>query len=488
MRRAGFALVLLVCVAFALKALLLLDATSLWKDELYTAVKSFQPSLQDVFAYLRDDTHPPVYYGLVWCWGQLLPQTSASLRLLSWMAYAAGGLLMVLQAGALAAERDHRRAMALAALLAFCTPFPVRFSIEAKGYSLVVLWIAWMVWERTSFLDLKPQPKQRAWRLWLAGTLAGLTHFFGLGMVLALAGWDAIRGRWHLSGVVGLSCLPGAIWVLWARRHLMKPSTNDWIPPPDWGLLLDTLERCLGDSGPLLLVILGAVVLSLQIGFGRKTDRRFAEIFALADRSAVAAGALFAVLVVAMSWIRPLAFSRYFIVLVPLVVPWLAVLAAGWKLQSQGSLLALGCLTLLMVHFWTASFVGLVPTAKGERREKDDFRSLSLEFSEAGQRLAYGSQAKLLNQSDQLLLASGRLTQTGASWMDGKRLLRRDAPRLHRRQPLFLASTGAKSRRQEMLSHLRQGVEGQGWRCLPVDTASKGTEALVCSAITAVEE
>ena len=36
--------VVLVCAAFALRSLGLIDATSLWADELYSVGKSFQPS------------------------------------------------------------------------------------------------------------------------------------------------------------------------------------------------------------------------------------------------------------------------------------------------------------------------------------------------------------------------------------------------------------------------------------------------------------
>ena len=35
----------LICGAFALRTLFLIDATSLWSDELYSVGKSFQPSL-----------------------------------------------------------------------------------------------------------------------------------------------------------------------------------------------------------------------------------------------------------------------------------------------------------------------------------------------------------------------------------------------------------------------------------------------------------
>ena len=59
----------LVCLAFALKALLLIDATSLWSDELYSVGKSFQPDFAALLALLRQDTHPPLYYSLLWLWG-----------------------------------------------------------------------------------------------------------------------------------------------------------------------------------------------------------------------------------------------------------------------------------------------------------------------------------------------------------------------------------------------------------------------------------
>ncbi len=51
-------LVSLLCGAFAIKAILLVDATSLWCDELYSVGKSFQPSFIRLLEMLRNDTHP----------------------------------------------------------------------------------------------------------------------------------------------------------------------------------------------------------------------------------------------------------------------------------------------------------------------------------------------------------------------------------------------------------------------------------------------
>ena len=42
-------IMLLVCSLFAIKALVLIDATGLWSDELYSVGKSFQPSLTTTF-------------------------------------------------------------------------------------------------------------------------------------------------------------------------------------------------------------------------------------------------------------------------------------------------------------------------------------------------------------------------------------------------------------------------------------------------------
>ena len=67
----------LVAAAFALRTLVLIDATALWSDELYSVGKSFQPSPLELLGMLRQDTHPPMYYGLLWVWGQLVGPLAA---------------------------------------------------------------------------------------------------------------------------------------------------------------------------------------------------------------------------------------------------------------------------------------------------------------------------------------------------------------------------------------------------------------------------
>ena len=146
MKRSWLVLVAVLCLAFGLRALLLIDATALWSDELYSVGKSFQPSFSLLLEMLREDTHPPAYYGLLWIWGHLVGQSPVTLRLLSWLAYVAGGLVMIHQAIALGEMGTRTRVAATAALLAFCSPYPIRFAIEGKSYAVLLLLVALAWW------------------------------------------------------------------------------------------------------------------------------------------------------------------------------------------------------------------------------------------------------------------------------------------------------------------------------------------------------
>ena len=148
MRRIWLFLVMVLCLAFAVRTLLLIDATALWSDELYSVGKSFQSSFTSMLAMLREDTHPPAYYALLWLWGHLVGQSPIGLRSLSWLAYLAGGMVMVRQAMALGPVDARVKVGTVAALLAFCSPYPIRFAIEGKSYSLWVLPVAlaWIVY------------------------------------------------------------------------------------------------------------------------------------------------------------------------------------------------------------------------------------------------------------------------------------------------------------------------------------------------------
>ena len=63
---------MVLCLAIALRTLLLIDATALRSDELYSVGKRLQSSFMSRLAMLREDNHPPFYYSLLWLWGMWL--------------------------------------------------------------------------------------------------------------------------------------------------------------------------------------------------------------------------------------------------------------------------------------------------------------------------------------------------------------------------------------------------------------------------------
>ena len=95
-----------------------------------------------MIAWLRQDTHPPLYYTLLMFWGGVVGKSSVSLRLFSWLAYVLAGVLVTWQSGVLAPRDVRGKAMSCSALLVFCSPYSVRFAIEGKSYAFLVLLIA----------------------------------------------------------------------------------------------------------------------------------------------------------------------------------------------------------------------------------------------------------------------------------------------------------------------------------------------------------
>lgn len=452
-------LVLLCCAAFALRVLWLVDATGLWSDELYTVGKSFQPSFAALLAMLRQDTHPPLYYTLVWLWGHWMPQTAVSLRVLSWFFYVAGGWMIALQARALSTARP-RRAMGLAALMAFCSPFPLRFAIEGKGYALLVLCVAVAWWFRR---------RQQRWAYGGLVALAALTHYYGLFLFAAAVVWDVWRGRkgMALSAAVGL--IPTLVWMGFAAAYLLRSGTGAWIGPPDFALLEDTLARTLG-LWPLpklaVLLLSGWALMrwcvSPSSSAGSDAPAKTLP-WSVADRSGLLPSLAMVLGVVLISYWKPLAFSRYFVVLLPALIPWLAVRGAALSLTRFGQSIAASVLALLVLSWWWHAFAELDHGSRGLGvREGNQFQWISQSLSAEPYR--FSRRERLLNLSDRTEMAAGRMTPPPAAWGDATAL-----DRLLKQPPqppvLWLADSGRAVDGMRRLKPLLRRVKNAGYRC-----------------------
>ena len=92
-----------------------------------------------------------------------------------------------------------------------------------------------------------------------------------------------------------------------------------------------------------------------------------------------------------------MAFSRYFVVLLPAVLAVLPVQFGALNLNRLGCGCAVGVLGLLLASWWGPGFPELDPALKGVH-EQGQFRLISQRTGGLGER--YGPRARLLNLSD----------------------------------------------------------------------------------------
>ena len=465
MKRSWFVLVVALCLAFGLRALLLIDATALWSDELYSVGKSFQPSFSSLLAMLREDTHPPAYYSLLWLWGHWVGQSPVSLRLLSWLAYLVGGLVMVRQAMALGQVGTRTRVAAAAALLSFCSPYPIRFAIEGKSYALLVLLVALAWWWRRS---------SRPIAYGVVAGLAGSTHFYGLFLVLAAAVWDGWQRRWNVAAAALVGCLPALAWMAYAADYLFSSRAGSWIGVPDYALFEETLARGLGlwPLPKLALILLVLVALRRWGGLRRMPW----PAWKLLDRSGLIPSLLMVLGVVVVSFVKPMAFSRYFVVLLPAVVPVLAVQIGGMELNRFGRGCSLVVLLLLMASWWGPGFSEL-DAGVGGVREQDQFRLISQRTSGFEER--YSPRERLFNLSDRMEAAMGRIPSPSTPWR-GKEDLKQRLQEPDPPKQLWLASSGPPLAMARKLESMQSRVEQAGFRCEPQATELSHARLLRC--------
>ncbi len=476
-------LVSFVCAAFALKALFLIDATSLWIDELSSAGKSFQSDYSGLIAWLRQDTHPPLYYTLLMFWGEVAGKTSVSLRLFSWLAYVLAGVLVTWQSGLLAPRDVRGKAMSCSALLVFCSPYPVRFAIEGKSYAFLVLLIA-LGW----FLRSRCIRQQHCFVSFLGYgfvvAAASLTHFYGLFMFFAAGIWDVWRRSWRLGSVVLIALVPSFAWVIYASFYLFGSSAGDWIGHPDFALFEDTLARAIGPWPLPKLVLLILMLLGLRRWGLQNVARDFKNQclnhFALMDVCGMTASALMVVGLVAISFVKPMAFSRYFVVLLPAVIPWLAVTGAQLPLNRRAGKVVVLLSAIVLVFWWQQSFLGITPVLGGSR-ESDNFRAVSL--LTAGHQERYSPRPRLLQFSDQVQLASGRLAVQTAPW-GGPYDLNRRLQQLPLPREVWLATSGPEQMLLEGLLPLESEAAQAGFSCEPLDASPAFTRMLRCRLTT----
>jgi mannosyltransferase len=200
----------LVVLAAALR-LATLDQQSFWYDEAFTPVHVLHSGLGATLrAVIHHENTPPLWYLLAWADARLFGDGALALRLPS----AFAGILTVPLVWAIAARLAGRRAAVIAAAIVAVNPLFVWYSQEARAYGLFVLTSALAM---LCFVRALDEPSARRMAAFaLAGSLALLTHYFAVFLLVPMALWllrDAAHRRTALAAAgalaaVGLALLP----------------------------------------------------------------------------------------------------------------------------------------------------------------------------------------------------------------------------------------------------------------------------------------
>jgi mannosyltransferase len=269
------AIVIAVVLRFASKS-------DMWLDEALT-VNIAKAPLGSIGTYLKHDGAPPLYYWLLHAWISVFGDGDRSVRALSGLF----GVAM-LPASWFVGRRVGGRSVAwITVLLVAVSPFAVRYSDEARMYSLVTL-IALFGYLAIARLF----EKQTVWRAAPVAIVvaAGLyTQYWliylgiaaGIGM-LAVAWKGNKRERraamWTLGAFVvgGLAFIPWLPTFLYQSKHTGTP----WAVPsvPSAGFADTIIGFGGGNHAEAAVIALILVVLVFLALFGRSTDEWHIEL------------------------------------------------------------------------------------------------------------------------------------------------------------------------------------------------------------------
>lgn len=320
-----------------------LGALSLWVDEAVSLNVSGR-GWHRLRAYVSVEPNFIAYYAGLKIWS-VFGRGEFMLRLPSAIAH----VLTVFVVAALANRMAGRRAVVVAAVLAAVHASAVRWSQEARPYTIVVLLAA-----LSALLLLRAwdRPTARRWAAWvLVATLASYAHTFGAVAVAAQAGTSLVvqkTPRRHLlasGAAVFALCVP-----LLGEMVASGSSRIEWIPSPTADDVASVLQFLAGGGGLVLALAYGVAASAGMIFLRGPSRSLLAGWFVLPI--------LFAL---AVTLFQPLLQERYLLVCAPAII--LAAAAGLSRLRPMPVLAA------VLVGFVTLSLIDVSRWYSGARKE-----------------------------------------------------------------------------------------------------------------------
>ncbi len=323
--------------------------SGLWLDEALSAnIAALPPG--EILSWLRHDGHPPLYYLLLHGWTQVVGESDVAVRSLS----AVFGLASLPLAYVAGRRRGGSLLGWLAVTVFAASPFAIRYSNEARMYSLVPLLVL------AGYLlidDVVRQGRRQPLRLASLALLSGallLSHYWALwflGAVGLVLLWQWRRapepgvraGALHAAGAL----ITGGVFFVWwlpamlyQAAHTGTPWAQSPRPTVMVSLILTDFSSATQFPDSALITVCTAVLFLLGV-FGVAVDRRRIDIDLLAAHQLRFEAVVIALTLgigVVVGFATHTAFaSRYASVLLPL---FLLAVAAGFTRFADPRLLA----------------------------------------------------------------------------------------------------------------------------------------------------
>lgn len=202
-----------------------LGAEGFWYDEVFTSVLADLP-LPRMLAATAGDVHPPLIYVLSWLVARFA-NTEWSLRLVP----AIAGALAVGESYRLTEHAAGKKIAAAAGLLVALSPAQIHYSQEARGYTLLTLFV---------LLAANSLIERRWTRFGLACALAMYTHNMAAIYMITLAPFALIprSTRKQAARAIALAIACWLPWLPFLLRQLSAVDAGFWIVDQGLGGLL----------------------------------------------------------------------------------------------------------------------------------------------------------------------------------------------------------------------------------------------------------
>jgi hypothetical protein len=271
----------------ALLRLATLGSQSFWYDEAFTPVHVLRTSLgATLHNVVHSENTPPLWYVLEWGVSRVLGTGVVALRLLSALA----GIATVPVAWGIGRELAGSRAAIVTAALVASSPLLVWYSQEARAYALFVLCASLAL---LCFVRALQEPSTRRLAAFgLAATLALLTHYFAVFLLVPMVVWllwDATVGKGNKKGPPHARAwgeefcneddVPHAR--AWGTRKRRDGSTSGELTPQERTANPKNLSRVL--AAVALPIVVGAALVPLILAQGGHGTQWIGE-WALASR------------------------------------------------------------------------------------------------------------------------------------------------------------------------------------------------------------